>query len=47
MYSPRIRDDAYVRSEQLKVVEMLELQCRTENKNCVLAVSSRKALAAK
>ena len=44
VFSPDIRNDEYVRREQLKVVEMLEQQCRTARKNCELAGAARKAL---
>jgi hypothetical protein len=47
MFSPNIRDDSYVRSEQLRVVEMVEGQCRTTKENCRLAADARKALEAK
>lgn len=44
VFSPSIRNDEYVRREQLKVVEMLEQQCRTARENCELAKASREAL---
>ena len=44
MYSPDIRNDEYVRQEQLKLVEMLERQCRATRENCELAKASRAAL---
>ena len=44
VFSPDIRDDEYVRREQLKVVEMLEQQCRTAGKDCELARAAREAL---
>lgn len=44
MYSPDIKNDAYVRQEQLKVVELLEQQCRSSGKDCALAKAAREAL---
>ncbi len=44
MFSPDIRHDEYVRGEQLKLVEMLEQQCRVTRENCDLAKASREAL---
>ena len=44
MYSPNIRQDDYVRREQLRLVEMLERQCRVTRENCELAKASRDAL---
>lgn len=44
MYSPDIQNDAYVRQEQLKLVEMLEQQCRSSSKDCALAKAAREAL---
>jgi hypothetical protein len=44
LFSPDIRNDEYVRREQLKVVEMLEQQCRVARENCELAKASREAL---
>ena len=44
VFSPDIRNDEYVRQEQLKVVEMLEQQCRAARENCELAKASRQAL---
>ncbi|MEG3179515.1 hypothetical protein [Sphingomonas sp. LT1P40] len=44
VYSPDIRHDSYVRQEQLKLVEMLERQCRIARENCDLAKASREAL---
>ncbi|MDB5710577.1 MAG: hypothetical protein JWL96_2647 [Sphingomonas bacterium] len=44
VYSPDIRHDEYVLREQLKVVEMLEQQCRTTKKGCDLAGAARQAL---
>jgi hypothetical protein len=44
VFSPDIRNDEYVRREQLKVVEMLEQQCRVARENCELAKASREAL---
>jgi hypothetical protein len=43
IFSPEIRNDAHVRREQLKVVEMLEQQCRTTRKDCALATAARQA----
>jgi hypothetical protein len=44
VFSPDIRHDEYVRQEQLKIVEMLEEQCRVARENCELAKASRDAL---
>jgi hypothetical protein len=44
VFSPDIRNDQHVRREQLKVVELLEQQCRTTHENCDLAKASRQAL---
>jgi hypothetical protein len=44
VYSPDIRHDEYVRREQLKVVELLEQQCRVARENCEIAKASREAL---
>jgi hypothetical protein len=44
VFSPDIRNDEHVRREQLKVVEMLEQQCRTARQNCELAAAARQAL---
>ena len=44
VFSPDIRNDDHVRREQLKVVEMLERQCRTTRQNCELATAAREAL---
>lgn len=46
VYSADIHNDAHVRREQRKVVEMLEQQCRATRQNCDLAAASRKALSA-
>ena len=44
VFSPDIRNGEYVRREQLKLVEMLEQQCRVARENCELAKASRDAL---
>jgi len=44
VYSPDIRHDEYVRREQLKLMEMLEQQCRVTLENCELAKASRETL---
>jgi hypothetical protein len=44
VYSPDIRSDEYVRQEQLKIVEMLENQCRSTRQNCQLAEAARRSL---
>jgi hypothetical protein len=44
VFSPDIRNDEHVRREQLKVVEMLEQQCRSARQNCELAAAARQAL---
>jgi hypothetical protein len=44
VFSPDIRNDEYVRQQQLKVVEMLEQRCRIARENCELARASREAL---
>ncbi|WP_126005637.1 hypothetical protein [Sphingomonas koreensis] len=44
MFSPDISNDPFVRQEQLKVVEMLEQQCRSSGKDCALAKAAREAL---
>ena len=44
VYSPDIRHDAYFRREQLRLVEMLERQCRATRENCELAKVTREAL---
>jgi hypothetical protein len=44
VFSPDIRHDEYVRREQLKIIEMLEQQCRVTQEHCELAKASREAL---
>jgi hypothetical protein len=44
VYSPDIRHDPWVRQEQLKMVKVLEQQCRVAPKYCKLAKDSREAL---
>ena len=44
VYSPAIRSDNYVRQEQLKIVEMLERQCRSMEQNCKLAEAARRSV---
>lgn len=44
VYSPDIRNDAFVRQEQLRIVDMLEQQCRATRENCDVAKASRDAL---
>jgi hypothetical protein len=46
VYSADIRNDAHVRREQRKLVEMLERQCRTSRENCDVARAARAALEA-
>ena len=44
VYTPAIRSDNYVRQEQLKIVEMLERQCRSIEQNCQLAEAARRSV---
>ena len=44
VYSPDIRHDPYVREEQLKMIRMLEQQCRVAPEYCEVARASRRAL---
>ncbi len=44
VYSPDIRHDPWVRQEQLKMVKVLEQQCRVAPEYCKLAKASREAL---
>jgi hypothetical protein len=44
VFSPDIRHDEYVRREQLKIIEMLEQQCRATREHCELAKASRESL---
>ena len=41
MYSPALRDDPYVREQQLRVVEALELSCRQLGEHCAEARAAR------
>lgn len=42
-YAPTFRNDEYVRGEQLRVVEMLEQQCRSTKIHCELSRAARQA----
>ena len=44
VWSPDIRHDNYYVREQLKIVELLEQQCRTKKTDCKLAEAARQSL---
>ena len=41
MYAPTILDDPYVREQQLRTVEALELSCRQRGEHCTEAKAAR------
>ena len=44
LYAPNIADDPYVRSEQRRVVEALEAECRRTRSHCAEAQAARQWL---